>query len=71
MAPGVSPNPPLPYTIYIIVPCVTDKICNTLDMAPGVNPILQKWGYWLNLSKTAEMPTPKPYVFLFLVSRNI
>jgi hypothetical protein len=105
---------------YILAPCVTGNICNTLDMAPGVNPSLdpspQKWesgwisrkllrspplsyiyscslcyrqyieyirycprgqpfspemGNWLNISKTVEIPTPKPYIFLFLVSRNI
>jgi hypothetical protein len=26
----------------ILVPCVTIKICNTLDMAPGVNPTPQE-----------------------------
>jgi hypothetical protein len=30
------------WTIYI-VPCVTGNICNTLDMAPEVNLIPQKW----------------------------
>jgi hypothetical protein len=28
-------------------------------------------GKLLNVSKTIEIPTPKPYIFLFLVSRNM
>jgi hypothetical protein len=43
------------------------QICNTLDMVPVPPP----HGKLLNISKTIEIPTPKAYIFLFLVSRNI
>jgi hypothetical protein len=34
------------------------------DMAPEVNP-LPDIGNWLNISKTVEIPTLKPYMFLW------
>jgi hypothetical protein len=53
--------------MYILVPCVKGNICNTLDMAPGVNLTCPGTGEIMNISKTIEIPTPKQYVFLFLV----
>jgi hypothetical protein len=41
-----------------------------LDMAPGVNPTPRN-GKLLNIPKTVEIPTPKPYIFLFPVLRGI
>jgi hypothetical protein len=39
-------------------------------MTPGVNPPPRK-GKLLNILKAVEIPTPKPYIFLFLVLSSI
>jgi hypothetical protein len=59
---------PTPYHIYSC--SLFTGIYNTLDMAPGVNPI-PKNGKLLNILKSIEIPTPKPYMFLFLVLQAI
>jgi hypothetical protein len=40
-------------------------------MAPGVNPTPHKLEMAEYLKKTVEIPTPKPYIFLFLVLQVI
>jgi hypothetical protein len=40
-------------------------------MVPGVNPTPQKWEIVEYLKKTIDIPTPKPYIFLFLVLQAI
>jgi hypothetical protein len=38
----------------------------TLNMTPGVTPT-PEMGNWLNILKSIEIPTPKPYIFSFLM----
>ena len=55
-------------TVCIICPCAIemDEDFCVHKFAPPL-----EIENWLNISKIVEMPTPKPYIFLFLVSRNI
>ena len=84
VAPGINPTPreweiveylengwdPHPKTIYILVPCVKGNpmVCRSWPL--GSTPPLRKLKL-LNILKTVEIPTPKPYIFLFLVLRSI
>lgn len=61
-----------PQTIYILVLCVKVHQLVCRSWAPGQYVVLTPLEQEVpNILKTVEIPAPKPYMYLFLVSRGI